>query len=231
MKFSMEGKNSARNRCFNLFRKYIHTIHPNPFKFEDFYWYAWTGEEQQALMMLNEKHPDSISSGYKIQIECETLHDKRDYLRRPIIAFDHPDGTWDYPSVEFKDTDITDPVLRMKLLKWVVRAKQLTDLQSKFEAMFRKHIHDSWVRDGEPGSLNTPGQLFRVWPELASLIEHKYRDKVANQKLRSSLPQFWSDEHVEALQNLEGRKEIDTILLAIGLMEDEIKFDHNYPTV
>lgn len=233
MKFSMAGKSAAKKRAFRLFRDYRQTVHPNPFTFEELYWFGWTREEQQALMLLNESRPESINNGYRVSISCESLNDKRPYLRRPVVVFEHPDGynSFDYPDVQFSDTAITDPTLRNKLLRWVVRAKQLKNLQDNFEAMFRKHLHDQWVRDGEPGSLNTPGQLFRVWPELASLIEHKYRDRVANQKLKSSLPGNWTDEYVEELKSLEYRKEIDSILLAIGIMEDDLQRDDNYPTV
>jgi hypothetical protein len=234
VRFTQQGKSDARNRVSTLFRDYRHTVHPCPFKFEDFYWFAWERDEQAALKLLHKKRPESINSGSYVTINCESIEGKRDYLKQGCKGvFRHPDGYngWDYPDVEIKDEEITNLTLRNRLLKWTVRAKQLKDLQSKCEMYFRRHLHDSYVSPGQPGTLNTPGQLYRVWPELACLIEYKYRDRVANQKLKSSLPELWDDDYVALLQGLDGRKEIDTILLAITVMEDDLKMDGDFPSI
>lgn len=218
------------------FRRYRHTMHPNTLNPEDYYWYAWTKEERAALELLKGKN--AIGYSNKITIEVPLIAEKRDYLPKKTVlrlAFGRSYDSWPYPEVTIKDEDITDPTLRSKLLAWTVRDYQLAHWQRRMDhyaLMVVKGYGRQLLPNNEylilPG-VNTPGQLYRAWPEFASMVEKKYTDRMAGQKLKSSMPVGWTDEKLQQFRTLPYMDEINSVLLACSVMDD-MEIDRLYPT-
>jgi hypothetical protein len=78
--------------------------------------------------------------------------------------------------------------------------------------------------------VNTPGQLYRIWPEIACIMPTKYSQRVMGQKLRSSLPESWNPEKVEDFRDQPYFDEINQAFMAMSLMELE-REDSEYPSV
>lgn len=220
-----------------MFTRYRHTMHKNILKAEDYYWYAWSREEREAMELIVNRCPSALQYCSSMTIKCESLSEKRDFLGkhpRVKLHFGNSYDSWPYPEVKITDTEITDPVLRSKLLAWVVRDHQLCHWQNRFDKYMHCAVWGGRIKmpDGEfehfPG-VNTPGQLYRLWPEFASLVERKYADRIASQKLRSAMPVGWSDEKMERFKSLPLMDEINQCLLTLGVMSEDMKNDNLYP--
>lgn len=236
-RLSQAGRSMMLSRGGKLFTKYRHTMHKNTLNPEDYYWFGWTKEERTAMELLVEKHALKYSN--RLTIKCPSLADKRPYLgKKPelTLAFGHAYDTWPYPERDISDTDITDPTLRSKLLAWVVRSKQLGFWQQKFDRYARALCWGGgnlMMDDGEELSItpvNTPGQLFRAWPEFASLVEKKYTQRMAAQKLRSAMPEGWNENKLTQFRHLPYMDEINQVLLTCSVMEADLEHDRLYPS-
>jgi len=223
------------NKGRQMFTRYRHTMHANTLDPKDYYWFAWSREEREAMELIAPRK--ALNHCNSMSIKCPSLSEKREYLpRNPRIKlhFGSRYDSFPYPEVEIEDTQITDPELRTKLLAWVVRDRQLCAWQSRFDSYAHALVWGSGrlkKADGEYltiNSVNTPGQLYRAWPEFASLVEKKYTDRMAAQKLRSAMPTGWSEETLEQFKHLPDMEEINQVLLTIAVM-DNLENDRLYP--
>lgn len=219
-----------------LFNKYRHTMHKNTLNPEEYYWFGWSQDERDAMELLGKKN--ALKYCNKLTIHCPSLAEKREFLNKKpeiTLTFGHSYDAWPYPEIEIKDTDITDPTLRSKVLAWVVRHKQLTFWQRKFDDYARGICWNGGhfiMSNGEGlaiSPVNTPGQLYRAWPEFASLVERKYTQRMAAQKLKSSMPEGWGATQLAQFRHLPFMDEINQVLLTCAVMEDDLELDRRYP--
>ena len=212
-------------------------MHKNTLNPEEYYWFGWSKEERDAMELLAKKNALKYSN--RLTVHCPSLAEKREFLNKKpeiTLTFGNAYDTWPYPEIEIKDTDITDPTLRSKLLAWVVRHKQLEFWQRKFDHYARGLCWGGGhflMANGERlpvTPVNTPGQLYRAWPEFASLVERKYTQRMAAQKLRSAMPDGWDENTLEQFSRLPHMDEINQVLLTIGVMEDDLDTDRQYPS-
>lgn len=235
MRFTQEFRQTFGNTIGSMFTKYIHTIHPWEFNNHDLYWYAWSEEVGEAMRFLNEQVPKKIvRAGDDFRIDLVSIAGKRDYIPQSAhITLSTSDTYmgWTYPDAKYVDSDIRDPAVRSKLLSWIVKYYRLNHI-----AQTAERYVDEVLENSETG-LNTPGQLYRVWPEIASVMPQRYSRKVMGQKLTSTLPKSWvehweEDSTLPAVENFRSRQyfdEINTHFLAMSIMECEEA--DNYPAI
>ena len=233
----MSGKNESTKAVQKMFHAYWHKMHPNEFSAEQFYWFAWTPEQRKAMEFLyDEDDTNLFNTSYKLPIRCDSLWNKRDFIRHPTLDMRFKDNSWPFPARRITDEDITDSVLRSKLLTWTVKACRYQHMHRLIKdyanEMFYGYgaIPDEDGRTGRRhGGVNTPGQMFRIWPEFASLAEPKYRQRIAGQKLKSAMPPRITDEYIEQFQDYPYMKEINQILLSLTVLNLPIETDRYYP--
>lgn len=236
MRFTVEFRNSFSHDIYNRFTDYIHTVHPCPFNKFELYWYAYSEEVGEAMRMIHEAHPRKvIERGDDYRIHLTTIASKRDFIpAHANIAFSTAERYkgWDYPDVAFPDTNIQErnPQLYAKLMSWCVKYYRLYAIAKR-----ASEYVDEVLENSEAG-LNTPGQLYRVWPEIASVMPQRYSNKVMGQKLTSTLPKAWLEhwgQHgqpaVEYFRSREYFDEINTHFLAMSVMDCEQATD--YPSM
>jgi hypothetical protein len=128
-----------------------------------------------------------------------------------------------WPDASIKDGQILDQQLYADLLGWSVLAARHTAMRDAL----RRYVSTTMSFNG---GVNTPGQLFRVWPEIACMMPSKYSYRVMGQKLRSSLPPHWDDEELEGFRSQAYFDELGTAFMAISLM-DLVDRETQYPNV
>lgn len=238
-RLSSSGKHAALNTGRNLFIKYRHTLHKNTLDPKDYYWYGWSDKERDALELLRPKK--AINHTNSMTVYMPSIASKREFIpRQPKIRlhFGRAYDAWPYPEVSFDDEQIVDAHKRAELLQWAVRNYQLLYFQNKFDTYMKAVLGGGALirRDSDElpplniiNGCNTPGQLYRAWPQFASLVEPKYTQRMAAQKLRSAMPTGWSEKILEEFQALPAMKEINEILLTIAMMSGDLDFEQFYP--
>ena len=225
MRFTIEFRNNFSSNLCDRWEKYIQTVHPWEFDNIELYWNAWTEEEAEALKFIQERHPRNvIQKGDDFTIEFESIAGKRDFLPQyPRLTLSTASSYkgFPFPDRKFKDTDIRDPLLRNKLLSWAVKLYRLLHLKNVMCQM----VDD--ILDIDEG-VNTPGQLYRVWPEIASVMPQRYSGRVMKQKLASSLPPAFLDRYsIEEFRSQEYFDEVTTHFLAMSVLD--CQFADTYP--
>lgn len=217
MRFTLEFKRTFPGSLDPMWTKYIHTIHPWEFDNHELYWSGWEKDEEEALKFIVERHPRKVvQRGDDFQIRFESLQGKRDFLPQSMVlqlsTAEQYKG-WSFPDWAFPDTKIRDPALRTKVQSWAVKYYRLRFLRSTMISM----VED--ILDEDEG-LNTPGQLYRVWPEIASVMPQKYSGKVMRQKLTSALPPAFLERWtVDEFRKQEYFDEVTNHLLAMSVMD------------
>lgn len=225
MRFSQEFRNGFPYTLSEKFDKYIQTVHPFPFDHTSFYWFAFSDEEHEWMDQLLERYPKKLfCKGDDMYIEFPSLEGKRDFLPESIqmnLTLSPRYNGWPFPDRTIKDTDIRDAELRKQLLAWTVTYFRLRHMRDKAVEYLEDILN-------EDEGLNTPGQLFRVWEEIGSVMPPRYSNRVMGQKLKSSLPAAFLERWtVEEFREQEHFDEINNHFLAMSVMD--LKKDENFP--
>lgn len=226
MRFSQEFRGNFPYQVGDRFEAYIQTIHPYTLNNVELYWSGgWKEDEVEPLQMLVERYPRKvIQKGDDFTIEFVSLANKREYLdacpKGNFKTSDRYQG-FDFPDRSFTDVDIRDPVLRRQLLEWAANL---------FRLRFLKKLTVNYLSDllDIDQGVNTPGQLFRVWPEAGSVMHKRYSGRVMGQKLQSALPhEFMQRTSIEEFRGQPYFHEINTHLLALSVLD--CKEQESYP--
>jgi hypothetical protein len=220
MRFSQEFRDNFPYALGERFEKYIQTIHKWEMNPLDLYWSGgWKADEVEALQFIQGRYAkDVIHRGDDFTISFVSLNNKREFLDDNLRASFRTARNYrgfPFPDRRFKDTDIRDPVLRKQILSWSVTLYRLRYLKK----LAVEYMSD--VLDRDEG-LNTPGQLYRVWPEAASVMDKRYSGRVMGQKLQSSLPKpFLARTTVDQFRKQPHLEEINTHFLAMSVLDCE----------
>lgn len=152
---------------------------------------------------------------------------------------------WRYPDAWITDEDIDDPEIRAAMFKLCVQyfrtRSQLNLYAGPLDAVMfgqynRLPSHEREklmsLENGCFNGVNTPGQLYAIWPALAMFADSSYRDRIQRLRLKPRIPRSITADWVQVLQSLEEYKAVDEMLLTIATVgELEIsKVDCNsYP--
>lgn len=217
----MDFRDNFPSRLSKLVHAYGDTITPWELNPEDFYKFGWSDEEFAALELLGQRE-DVIEKGSNIRIDLTSLAKRRPYIgSKPSISLSLG-WNYKYPSVRFDDDKISDPVLRSKLLRYCAAHAWYSTLATRAA----KYV-DQLV--GRAGSINTPGQLVRIWPEAASFMDGHRSNKVVMQKLRSAMPEGWDEDEIAGFREQEYFDKINDVLLACTVMD--VKAQDDTPTL
>lgn len=228
MRLSESGKNESIKNVAKKFLRYWHHVHPNVLDPEDYYWYAYTPEQKKAMLFLRDTLPEPdelLKKGWQLTVQVRSVWNKRDFIQRPSLTMKWQRDDFPWPSMIIEDADITDPIKRKKLIEWTVRACQFEALLRHLRSHAREMLHGI----GAPHyGLNTPGQMFRVWPEFAAHAIPKYTQKIASQKLKSALPKDWTEKDLDAFRKNPYMDELNHHLLAMSVMDVPTHHEHWY---
>jgi hypothetical protein len=224
MKFTQQFRQRFPNVMATKFEQYTAMIHPFPIDPDKLYWSCWNEEEKNAMHLLKDR--GIIPKGNSITIKLQSLYGRRDFLSDHVTFKMRMTDTYNgyrWPDASIKDGQILDQQLYADLLGWSVMAARHTAMRDAL----RHYVSTTMSFNG---GVNTPGQLFRVWPEIACMMPSKYSYRVMGQKLRSSLPSHWGDEELEGFRSQAYFDELGTAFMAISLM-DLVDRETQYPTV
>jgi len=224
MKFTTVFRQKFPNQLVNKYERYTQVVNPFTLDPEVLYWHGWTEEESKALRLLKDR--GVIGSGSKCRVQVYSVGGKRDFISpEPVFSLPMSEryNGYPWPDVVFHDTQIQDQQLRADLLGWAVSASKHNVIRSCIRE-YSNTIVSAWH------GINTPGQLFRIWPEIACMMPTQYSQRVMGQRLRSSLPELWSEEKVKEFREQKYFEEINQAFMAMSLM-DLPKDDGKYPSV
>lgn len=224
MRFTTIFRQRFGNQMVDKYERYMLAAHPFTMDRDVLYWIGWTAEEAAAMKLLKNRH--IIGGGNKVQIQVYSIGGLRDFIpSEPVCTVQMAEryNGYPWPDVVYHDTQISDQQLRADLLSWCVGTAKHTKIKHCL-LKYVQHVVSEWK------GVNTPGQLFRIWPELASMMPEKQSQRVMGQKLRSALPHAWCASEIEKFRTQPYFGEINDAIMAISLME----LDSNtnlYPTV
>lgn len=224
MKFTTCFRQKFPNQLINKYERYMQVVNPFKLDIEVLYWMGWTEEEAKAMKLLKDRH--IIGGGNKCQIQVYSIGGARDFISAEpvcVIPMAERYNGYDWPDVVYHDSQIYDQQIRADLLSWCV----ITSKHNAIKECIRQYAHQvvsAWH------GINTPGQLFRVWPEIACMMPTQYSQRVMGQKLRSSLPGTWDEDKVKEFREAPYFDEINQAFMAMSLM-DLPNNDSKYPSV
>lgn len=224
VKFTNEFRQRFPNKLVNKYECYEQAVHPFTIDRELLYWSGWTEEEATAMKLLKDR--GIIPAGTKCQVRVHSISNKREFISdEPVcnVPMAERYNGYPWPDAVFFDDAIQDQQLRADLLGWCVGASKHRVIRDAIRE-YVNHAVSAWH------GINTPGQLFRIWPEIACMMPGKYSHRVMGQKLRSSLPESWGEEKVEDFRTQPYFDEINQAFMAMSLMELD-REDSKYPSV
>lgn len=224
MRFTKEFRQRFPNRLADKYQMYMQAVHPFPLDRDKLYWSGYSEEEADAMALLKER--GIIPQGHLLQVQLKSIAAKRPFIpSNPVcsISLSRAYKGYPWPDVTFTDEQIQDPEMRVNLLSWCVAAAKHGVIKGAIRT-YAQHILS------ELHGVNTPGQLYRIWPEIACIMPPVYSQKIMGQKSRSSLPEGWGSEKLEDFRDQPWFDEINQAFMAMSLMELE-REDSEYPSV
>ena len=161
-------------------------------------------------------------------------------LDRPEYIPPEPDLTFKvksgWPEISIKEKQLPEPQ-RTQMRDWIITAYQYENdsniLGSKLRELLRMEFQHTDVdglgynRRVERAAVNTPGTLYRVWPELLPFLDSEDRDILRNKKVKSPLPKDWDEEKLAAFHYSPAMERITYALTVMSLIPRE--YDKKYP--
>ncbi len=230
MKFPNQFRQKFPNQLHNMYEAYNRAMHPFPLDVHEVYRACWTQAEWDAMKLLMPR--GVIHKGTALKIKLDSLRGKRPYLNSTLVleARMMAKGGSFYDRYEFPDCDTNDSEMHGKdmhreLLHWCVTAARNTVIASKV-SNYANHAMGTFH------GVNTPGQLYRIWPEIACVMPSEYSNRIMHQKNRSALPEVWNDEKLNEFRAQEYFDEINEGFLAMSLMDlERYNREDVYPNV
>lgn len=227
-RLSQSGKESCISQVADMLSLYCEYAVPCDLTFEEYAPFAYSDAEKAAFdAIISSRHQDRgwrgglIEGDGTLTIEVKCLAYKRTFLPAVTKLQLVTRNPWPYPPATITDADITDGAALKRLLEFVVKAEQVRGHWRKFRLLARQVLFGV---DCPHFGVNTPGQLFAVWPEFASLACADYRQRIAQQKVKSKLPKDMSQEWVDEFQRGQDKLAIDKMLMVISAIgPDEIR--------
>ena len=202
-RFKKALRDSFGNRVAKHFDKYCEIT--NPVKFDalhDIYKEAFTRKEWNALEVLLGtnlgKECLSLSSSFELYLPATDPKRTQQHQRRHI-TFGFPDNVL-RPGLDLEYMEL-NPDAQARLDMWIKKTMNLKTLRQElwhrcdrlldwgWESNKSYSPGNGWRGGPEPGQgCNTPGQVYRIWPELLPFLPVEGRDMVRNASVKSRLP-------------------------------------------
>lgn len=220
---------------------------------EDVYRMAYTGEEWNAMQLLRRDKVGALSQQSSFSLFW--TDDRTGTSRCPHATFKFPRDE-PYPNFGVDLDRLPDPVQR-KLRHWITNVEYFRSLSQELEARCKGVMGNptgtgkGWTarrrRDLDP-CVNTPGQLYRLWPDVQPVMDPAWKRTIQLSSVKSRLPShlgfevrreerlIWSTpeqfrcESEDTLPEEKKRfKQINHILCMVS-MADEVPDPKRYPT-
>lgn len=225
MNFSKEYRRRLIGEVTQRFKCYWHAVHPVTFDPIALYRLAFSQEEWDAMALLRERFRDTLTTGYRwyyVTNECQ---------QHPIIKLEFSTDD-EMPEIELNERDLPDQLAK-RLRDWAVRAKHYDDMDGLLRDKLRQLVklefkyRDNDGKKIERASVNTPGTMHRVWPEILPFLDNQSRETMQSKCMKSPLPRDWVDEDYVEFHEGEKMEELTLALVAMALLPDT--YDRNYP--
>lgn len=234
--FSKDFRWRFPNSIQSQYRRYWHAMHPVTFKPKLIYRLGFSDEEWDALRLLRDRRKEVIDEGrwFKYKADFRNMEELPDYMsKRPILTFQLKNN---YPEVIVKQKELPESMQKY-LQEWILTAYQYQEdshvLQRKVRNLigleYSHMASDSWGRERsvEKALVNTPGVLYRIWPELLPFFDQWVREELRNKKAKSPLPRSWDADDLKDFHDGEAMERINYALSVMSLLPD--KHDDKYP--
>lgn len=219
MAFRKKYRGQLPNIMINRYTPYWHAVHPLTFDpIELIYRAAFEEDEWEALQLLRQRRGEVINSSRTFDFHPSMISDIEGGVPKDArVAFYLPD---DMPKVSIKDTALPQTNLR-EIFKWIIVAYRHKAEREALRSMVYKLMHGSYI--------NTPGQLFHVWPGLVAHLDSRYRGVMRKRRCNSQLPVVWTADRIAEFQSTDEFERLDHILAVLALTNYE-KTDE-YPQI
>lgn len=203
MRFSRDFRAGFANRVARHFDKYCEIT--NPVEFDlllDVYKEAFTTPEWNAMNLLlgTSIGRECLSTGYSfdLYLPSHVPDEKLSRWQQRKMRFVFADEK-ERPDLEI-EYDKLSPKSRNKIGAWVKKAMALKDLRGNLwqrcDSLLdwgwevnRYYTNSGWRGGPTKGQgCNTPGQVYRIWPELLAFLDGASRDQVRGSSVKSKLP-------------------------------------------
>ena len=184
---SMDDRKGFANRVCRKFDKFWQWKLPCPVDpFEDIYRQAWTEEEWSWMNWLRERKPNTFKADTSFNMYWATDH---------YVRFTFPPGVR-LPNFGVQLDNLPDPVQR-KVRSWVCTVNRFRMLREELKRRVSgvmgnpngegNFCQQRRYRDLDP-RVNTPKQLYRLWPEIQPVMLPAWKREVQLASVRSPLP-------------------------------------------
>ena len=259
-RFSRDLRRNVASRVCRHFDKFAEFTNPVEFDvMEAVYKPAYPDEDWTSMNTLLEskfgKECLSVSNDFELLMPG---NEGRSKWSRTRDTFKFPDGKY-RPSLEVEFSQLpthSQEVITPWISKAIGYKKLRAELYNRVHALFdcqwdkykSQDESGNWRGGPTPGTgCNTPGQVYRIWPEVVPLLPLEIRDEVRGANVRSRLPNhIHGYGGVNAFLALEPRDGVDDptalkfekrmfdaithILVQMSLMTD-VPHVKNYPEV
>lgn len=238
MAFTKDFRSHFPTRLQTRFKCYWHAMHPRTFASRELYKAAFSDEEWAALNVLRKRRSDCIDAGHywRYKLDLSQMLDRPEYVpKEPCLTFQCKKG---WPDITVNETDFSVDI-QEKMRDWTLVAYQYNNdsdvLGQKLRELLRLEFQhydtnrDYSQRRVERALVNTPGTLFRIWPELLPFMEAEERDTLRNKKMKSPLPKEWdAGDHAKFLYG-PAMERVTYALTVMSLIPEER--DKKYPSL
>lgn len=237
-RFSKEYRDSFGNKIAAHFDKYSQITNPVTFcALTDIYRPAFSRKEWTSMCRLLETKlgKNCLTRGQSFELRLPGKPGESSWQRKSI-TFRFPDGR-KRPGLDIEYADL-EPAVQQNLDAWLKKAISLKELRKELwrrcdrllDFGWESQVHfgnNGWRGAPTPGQgCNTPGQVYRIWPELLTFMGADTVAKVRGAHVKSKLPDFILDYgsaeqfRCESLWFHDGNLDGDQ-----GYTDEEMKFE------
>lgn len=232
MAFNKDYRTRVVRQIKERYRCYWHSMHPRTFTSRELYKVGFAKEEWEALLLLRSNRKEVIQSGgqWTYNLDLSAMLDLPDYVPgKPTLTFDNKKG---WPTLDIQEQEF--PVeIQEKMRDWVLTAYQYENDSNILGEKLAELIKLDWdyERDRDVAIVNTPGCLYRIWPELLPFLDSGDRHVLRNKKVKSPLPKAWEEGEADLAKFHYGpaMERITYALTVMSLIPNE--YDKKYPNL
>jgi hypothetical protein len=228
MAFSKDYRARIVKQITKRYKSFWHSMHPRCFTSRELYKVGFTTDEWAALILLRGRRKEVIDSGWSwtYELDFSQMQDRPEHLpKHPILTFRNKTG---WPDITVKEKQF--PADKQKMLRdWVIIAYQYESDSNILATKLNDLVRQTWdhANDRNVAQVNTPGTLYRVWPELLPFLESEDRHVLRNKKVKSPLPKGWDESMLMEFHYGPAMERISYALTVMSLIPKE--HDEKYP--
>ncbi len=242
-RFTVDFRSRFPNKMRERYRSYWHKMHPLTFNPHDLFRLAWTPEEWNAIQLLNKRfegmgrweHIFNVAYSWQYHFDFADMGDSRpDHApKKGTISFSHDPEQSGWPRGALQEDQLPDK-LKNKMREWIIEGYKYKEEQARLTKILNNLLQLEYRGRNDYGSsiynatVNTTGQLIRLWPELHPYLPGVNKDAIHEAKNKSPLPKGWTEESYKEFREQKGFEQINHALSVMSLLTDDT--DGNYPS-